>query len=92
LEIQSSNVSGVDLYYIKMRLEKYWYWDVVLPANWFKVDKNKNKDNNSVKRLEWGWWANKTRHFCEMIYADELKLYHREMTEYEKIYGKQALA
>ena len=98
---ESSDVSEVDPYF-EQRPERYK--DVILPPDWFKVGRNKNKrrfheshgvisfkDLSKAISDKWNTVDDETRQFCEMIYAAQLEEYRKETEDYANIYGEEAL-
>eukprot|EP00804_Cyclotella_cryptica_P010971 CCRYP_016686-RC/>CCRYP_016686-RC protein AED:0.38 eAED:0.37 QI:0/1/0/1/1/1/2/0/279 len=80
------------------------YRDVVLPSNWFVVGMNRVKRSKHKKHgvisfndltkeisLQWKSVDAETRQYCEMIAADELERYRRDMAAHESTFGKDAV-
>ncbi|KAL3796559.1 hypothetical protein HJC23_009690 [Cyclotella cryptica] len=80
------------------------YRDVVLPSNWFVVGMNRVKRskhekhgvisfNDLTKEISHRWKAAdaETKQYCEMIAADELERYRRDLAAYKAMYGKDAV-
>jgi hypothetical protein len=87
--------------YLATRPERYR--DVVLPSNWYVVGMNRVKRskhkvhgvisfNDLTKEISNRWKSvdAETKHYCEIIAANELERYQRDMATYEAIYGKVA--
>ncbi|KAL7518706.1 hypothetical protein ACHAWX_003514 [Stephanocyclus meneghinianus] len=85
--------------YLATRPERYR--DVVLPSNWYVVGMNRVKRSKHkvhgvisfhdlTKEISLRWKAvdAETKHYCEIIAADELMRYRRDMAAYEATYGK----
>ena len=95
----SSNISEVKFDpYLEQRPEKYK--DVILPPDWFKVSKLKNKRRfrethgiNLSKAISdrWNTLDDETKQYCEMIYAAQLEEYRKETEEYAHTYGEEAM-
>lgn len=88
--------------YLATRPERYR--DIVLPSNWFRVGMNRAKRskhnvhgvisfNELTKELSKRWKLvdAKTKQYCDMIAADELQRYRKDMAEYEAMYGKDVI-
>ncbi|KAL7520454.1 hypothetical protein ACHAWX_005565 [Stephanocyclus meneghinianus] len=88
--------------YLATRPERYR--DVVLPPNWYVVGMNRVKrskhevhgvisfdDLTKEISLRWKSVDAETKQYCNMIAADELERYQRDVAEYKATYGKDGV-